>query len=408
MTRVVQSLCDERPFSLTCRDEKMEPIYLDNLATTPVDPRVVAAMLPYFTEKFGNASSKGHPFGWKAAEAVEQARVQVASLIGARLPREIIFTSGATEANNLAIKGVAQFHRDRGNHIVTCAIEHRAVLDCCRGLEESGFRVTYLPVDEWGSVDIDQLMAALTPETVLISVMAANNEIGTVQPLAQIGEIAKERGILWHCDGAQAVGKISFDVEELGVDLLSISGHKIYGPKGGGALYVRSRRPRVRLRAQIEGGGQERGLRSGTLNVPGIVGLGRASELCLEEMEEEGLRLGGMRDRLLLGLSQRLEGVYCNGDAAERLPGCLNVSFTGVDGAALLTAFRDIALSAGSACSSGESGPSHVLRAIGLGDDLAHASLRFGWGRFNGEEEVAYVIGRVVEEVERLRGIEAG
>lgn len=382
----------------------METIYLDNLATTPVDPRVVETMLPYFTEHYGNASSKSHPFGWKAAEAVEQARVQVAALIGARLPREIIFTSGATEANNLAIKGAVQFYRDKGNHIITCAIEHRAVLDCCRGLEEDGFRVTYLPVDGRGIVDIDQLVAALAPETVLISIMAANNEIGTVQPLARIGAIAKERGILWHCDGAQAVGKIPFDVEELGVDLLSISGHKVYGPKGEGALYVRSRRPRVRLRAQIEGGGQERGLRSGTLNVPGIVGLGRACELCQEEMEEEGGRLGGMRDRLLLGLAQRLDGIYCNGDAPERLPGCLNVSFTGVDGASLLTAFRDIAVSAGSACSSGESGPSHVLRAIGLGDDLAHASLRFGWGRFNREEEVAYVVERVVEEVERLRG----
>jgi cysteine desulfurase len=382
----------------------METIYLDNLATTSVDPRVVETMLPYFTEHYGNASSKSHPFGWKAAEGVEQARIQVAALIGARLPREIIFTSGATEANNLAIKGAVQFYRDKGNHIITCAIEHRAVLDCCRGLEEDGFRVTYLPVDGRGIVAIDQLVAALTPETILISIMAANNEIGTVQPLARIGEIAKERGVLWHCDGAQAVGKIPFDVEELGVDLLSISGHKVYGPKGEGALYVRSRRPRVRLRAQIEGGGQERGLRSGTLNVPGIVGLGRACELCQEEMEEEGRRLRGMRDRLLLGLSQRLDGVYCNGDAPERLPGCLNVSFTGVDGASLLTAFRDIALSAGSACSSGESGPSHVLRATGLGDALAHASLRFGWGRFNREEEVAYVIGRVVEEVERLRG----
>jgi len=365
-------------------------------------------MLPYFTEHYGNASSKSHPFGWKAVEAVEQARVQVAALIGARLPREIVFTSGATEANNLAIKGAAQFYRDKGNHIVTCAIEHRAVLDCCRGLEEDGFRVTYLPVDERGSVDIDQLLAVLTPETILISIMAANNEIGTVQPLVRIGEIAKERGLLWHCDGAQGVGKIPLDVEELGVDLLSISGHKIYGPKGGGALYVRSRRPRVRLRAQIEGGGQERGLRSGTLNVPGIVGLGRACELCMEEMQEEGQRLGGMREQLLLGLAQRLKGIYCNGDAPERLPGCLNVSFTGVDGGALLTAFRDIALSSGSACSSGESGPSHVLKAIGLGDDLAHASLRFGWGRFNVEEEVAYVVGRIVEEVERLRGIGAG
>jgi len=386
----------------------MKTIYMDNLATTPVDPRVVDAMLPYFTEHFGNPSSKSHPFGWKAAEAIEQARLQVAALIGARAPREIIFTSGATEANNLAIKGVVQFHRGRGNHIVTCAIEHRAVLDCCQELEKEGFRVTYVPVNREGVIAMDQLVAALEPETVLISVMAANNEIGTVQPLARIGALAKERDILWHCDGAQAVGKISLDVEELGVDLLSISSHKIYGPKGAGALYVRSRKPRVRLQAQIDGGGQERGLRSGTLNVPGIVGMGRACELCLEEMDQEGQRLGKMRDRLYEGLADRLEGVSCNGRVDGGLPGCLNVSFADVDGGALLTAFRDIAISAGSACSSGDKGPSHVLEGIGLEDDLAYASLRFGFGRFNREEEVAYVVERVIGEVERLRGMWMG
>ena len=381
----------------------MTSVYLDNLATTPVDPRVVEALLPYFTVFFGNASSRTHPFGWKAAEAVEESREQVAALIGARTPREIVFTSGATEANNLAIKGGVDQQRERGDHIVTCAIEHKAVLDCCQSLERSGFRVTYLPVDGDGRIDVARLREALSERTVLISLMAANNEIGTLQPLAEIGAIAKERGILWHCDAAQAVGKVPLAVEEMGVDLLSISGHKIYAPKGVGALYVRSRRPRVRLRAQIEGGGQERGIRSGTLNVPGIVGLGVACRLCLEEMEEEGTRLRGLRDRLQQQLQARLDGIRFNGHPQERLPGCLNSSFHGVDGSQLVTAFRDVALSAGSACASGEGAPSHVLEAIGLPATLAHASLRFGIGRFNTAAEIDYVVERVVAEVNRLR-----
>ena len=360
-------------------------------------------MLPYFTVFFGNASSRTHPFGWKAAEAVEESREQVAALIGARTPREIVFTSGATEANNLAIKGGVDQQRERGDHIVTCAIEHKAVLDCCQSLERSGFRVTYLPVDGDGRIDVARLREALSERTVLISLMAANNEIGTLQPLAEIGAIAKERGILWHCDAAQAVGKVPLAVEEMGVDLLSISGHKIYAPKGVGALYVRSRRPRVRLRAQIEGGGQERGIRSGTLNVPGIVGLGVACRLCLEEMEEEGTRLRGLRDRLQQQLQARLDGIRFNGHPQERLPGCLNSSFHGVDGSQLVTAFRDVALSAGSACASGEGAPSHVLEAIGLPATLAHASLRFGIGRFNTAAEIDYVVERVVAGVNRLR-----
>lgn len=379
------------------------PIYMDNLATTPVDPRVIEAMLPYLTDHFGNAASKTHAFGWKAAEAVERGRAQVASLIGARSSREIIFTSGATEANNLAIKGVAEF-QDKGKHLVTCVTEHKSVLDCCRGLEERGYQVTYLPVDEWGHIDVEQLRAALRPETILISIMAANNEIGTIQPLQEIGALAKERGILWHCDAAQAVGKIDLDVEELGVDLLSISGHKIYAAKGTGALYVRSRRPRVRLQAQIEGGGQERGLRSGTLNVPGIVGLGNACELCREGKEERE-RVTGLRDRLEEEIASRLDGTRLNGHSCARLPGCLNMSFSGVDGAELLMAFRDVALSSGAACSSGDSAPSHVLKAIGVPDELARASLRFGLGRFNNCEEVNYVVERVVGEVKGLRGL---
>jgi len=377
------------------------PVYLDNLSTTRVDPRVIDVMLPYFTGDFGNAASRTHAFGWKAAEAVDQARIQVAALIRARSSREIVFTSGATEANNLAIKGVAEFYRDRGNHLITGATEHKSVLDCCRVLERRGFEVTYLPVDAHGRIDVEQLRRAITEKTVLISVMAANNEIGTIPPLGEIGAVAKEQGILWHCDAAQAVGKIPLDVEALGADLLSVSAHKIYGPKGAGALYVRARRPRVRLQAQIEGGGQERNLRSGTLNVPGIVGLGQACALCQQEMEAEGGRLGDLRERLHTGLVRSLDGVRLNGHPQERLPGCLHVSFAGVDGAALLAALRDVALSSGSACTSGTDAPSHVLKAIGLTDEMAQSSLRFGLGRFNTSEEIDYVIERVVEEVKR-------
>jgi len=377
------------------------PIYLDNLATTPVDPRVVEAMLPYFTEHFGNAASKTHGFGWKAAEAVDQSRSQVAALLGAASPQEIIFTSGGTEANNLALKGVAGYYRSKGTHIVTCATEHKAVLDSCKTLEAQGYQVTYLPVDGCGRVDIDQLRAAVSDQTILISVMAANNEIGTIQPLEEIGSFAKEHGVLWHCDAVQAVGKIPLNVQELGVDLLSLSAHKIYGPKGAGALYVRSRRPRVRLQAQMDGGGHERGLRSGTLNVPGVVGLGKACELCQHKMEDEGQRLASLCQQLYKGLGQQLADVHLNGHQQERLPGALNLSFLGVNGAELLLALREIALSAGSACSSsGE--PSHVLKAIGLEDDLVFASLRFGLGRFNTAAEIDYVIGRVVEEAKGL------
>ena len=383
------------------------PVYCDNLATTPVDPRVLECMLPYFTEHFGNAASKTHAFGWRAQEAVERAQAQVAALLGART-REIVFTSGATESNNLAIKGAVGFYREKGNHVVTCATEHKAVLDCCRSLETRGCEVTYLPVDGCGVVDLDALNDAIGERTVLISLMAANNEIGTLQPLEQIGALAKERGVFWHCDAAQAVGKIALDVDELGVDLLSLSGHKLYGPKGVGALYVRSRRPRVRLEAQLEGGGHERGLRSGTLDVPGIVGLGRACELCSEEGGDEGGRLVELRRRLYRGIAARVHDMQLNGHPERRLPGCLHLSFEGLDGADLLLALQDVALSSGSACTSADDEPSHVLNAIGLDETRASASLRFGLGRFNTDEEIDYVADRVAAEVGRLRAMYGG
>lgn len=377
------------------------PVYMDNMATTPVDPRVLADMLPYFDTHFGNASSKTHAFGLAAADAVEKAREEIAGLIGARA-QEIVFTAGATEANNLAIKGAVQMVPP-GAHIVTCATEHKAVLECCHTLEKQGVEVTYLPVDRSGQIDLDQLAAAIAPRTVLISLMAANNEIGVLQPLEAIGRLARERGVLWHCDAAQAVGKVPLDVEALGIDLLSVSGHKLYAPKGVGFLYVRSRKPRVRLQAQVEGGGQERGLRGGTLNVPGIVGLGRACQLGREEMTEEAARLVQMRRRLCAGLEAALGPLVVNGHAEERLPGNLNVSFPGVEGTELLLGLREIALSSGAACSSRTSAPSHVLRAIGASDDLARASLRFGLGRFNTMAEVEFAIDRTVAQVERLR-----
>ena len=385
------------------------PVYMDNMATTPVDPRVLADMLPYFGTHFGNAASKTHAFGLAAADAVEKAREEVAGLIGARA-QEIVFTAGATEANNLAIKGAVQMVPP-GAHVVTCAIEHKAVLECCHTLEQQGVEVTYLPVDRSGQIDLDQLVAAITPRTALISLMAANNEIGVLQPLAAIGRLARERGVLWHCDAAQAVGKVPLDVEALGIDLLSASGHKLYAPKGVGFLYVRSRKPsaelgpkpRVRLQAQVEGGGQERGLRGGTLNVPGIVGLGRACQLGREEMSVEVARLVQMRQRLCAGLEAALGPLVVNGHAEERLPGNLNVSFPGVDGTELLLGLREIALSSGAACSSRTDAPSHVLRAIGASDDLARASLRFGLGRFNTMAEVEFAIDRTVAQVERLR-----
>ena len=376
------------------------PIYMDNMATTPVDPRVLEAILPYFGPHFGNASSKTHAFGLTAADAVERARDEVAQLIGAR-SREIIFTAGATEANNLALKGVVEM-AGPGAHIITSSIEHKAVLDCCRTLEGRGVEVTYLPVAPCGQIDLEQLAAAITEQTVLISLMAANNEIGVLQPLVEIGRLAKQRGVLWHCDAAQAVGKVPLDVEALGIDLLSVSGHKIYAPKGVGFLYVRSRNPRVRLKAQIEGGGQEGGLRAGTLNVPGIVGLGCACQLSQEQMTAEAVRLLEMRQRLFKGLETRLGPLAINGHAEFRLPGNLNLSFPGVDGTELLLGLREVALSSGAACSSKEEASSHVLRAIGLSDDLARASLRFGLGRFNTMDEVEFVVDRVAAAVERL------
>ncbi len=388
------------------------PIYMDNQATTAVDPRVLEAMLPYFTEKFGNAASRNHEFGWKAEEAVETARGQIARLIHAT-PREIIFTSGATESNNLAIKGVAEAYRAKGNHIVTQATEHKAVLDTCKHLEKSGLpaealakagcEVTYLPVGKDGLVDLGDLRRAITPKTILISIMHANNEIGVIQPIEEIGKIAKQHGILFHVDAAQSVGKIPVDVQKDGIDLLSISAHKIYGPKGVGALYVRRKDPRVELAAMIDGGGHERGLRSGTLNVPGIVGLGKACELCQKEMAEEGERLRRLRDKLKDSILTRLDNTYINGSMVHRLAGNLNVSFAGVEGDALLMGINDVAVSSGSACTSATLEPSYVLRALGVSEDLAHSSIRFGLGRFNTEEEVDYVADRVVETVKRLR-----
>lgn len=381
------------------------PIYLDNHATTPVDPRVLAAMLPYFTEQFGNASSKNHPFGWEAEAAVDSAREQVAKLIGAGSAREIVFTSGATESDNLAIKGVAQAYRERGNHIVTCATEHKAVLDSCKALEKQGFKVTYLRVQTNGLLDLQRLEESLTDETILVSIMAANNEIGTIQPVEEIGRLTRKKGVLFHTDATQAVGKIPINVDKMAIDLLSLTAHKIYGPKGVGALYVRGEKPRVKVMPMLDGGGHERGMRSGTLNVPGIVGLGIACELGQKEMGGEAERLMGLRERLRTGLVQQLEDVYINGDPGRRLPGNLNMSFAYIDGESLMMGLKEIAVSTGSACTSASLEPSHVLKALGLDDSLAHASIRFGVGRFNSAEEIEYTIGRVAEEVHRLRKI---
>jgi cysteine desulfurase len=380
------------------------PIYMDNHATTPVDPRVVEAMLPYFTEKFGNAASRNHSFGWVAEEAVENARAQIARLINAA-PKEIIFTSGATESLNLAIKGAAETYREKGNHIIAQVTEHRAVLDTCKRLEKQGCDVTYLPVAKDGLIDLDDLRRAITPRTILIAVMYANNEIGVLQPVEEIGKIAKEKGILFLTDAVQAVGKIHVDVQKDHVDLLALTAHKLYGPKGCGALYVRRRDPRVQLSAMIDGGGHERGLRSGTLNVPGIVGFGKAAELCHQEMAEESKRLGGLRDRLKDGIFAGLADIQINGGMAHRLPHNLNVSFAHVEGEALLMGINDVAVSSGSACTSAKVEPSYVLRALGVDEELAHSSIRFGLGRFNTAEEVDYVVGRVVEVVSRLRDL---
>jgi cysteine desulfurase len=384
------------------------PIYLDNHATTPVDPRVLDAMLPYFTKSFGNAASKSHSFGWEADAAVDSAREQVAKLIGALSPGEIVFTSGATESDNLAIKGVADAYRHRGDHIVTCVTEHKAVLDSCKSLEKHGFRITYLPVTRDGFVEVQRLEDALTEKTILISIMAANNEIGTIQPIKEIGRLAKEKGILFHSDATQAVGKIPINVNELGLDLLSLTAHKMYGPKGVGALYVRSNKPRVKITPLIDGGGHERGMRSGTLNVAGIVGLGKACELSRLEMGPEGERVTALRERLKGALLGQLEHVFVNGDAVRRLPGNLNTSFAYVEGESLMMALKEIAVSTGSACTSASLEPSYVLKAIGLEDAMAHASIRFGIGRFNTEQEIDYTVERVVREVSRLREISPG
>jgi cysteine desulfurase len=378
------------------------PIYMDNQATTPVDSRVLEAMLPYFSEKFGNAASRNHSFGWEGERAVDKARKQIADLIGAN-PKEIIFTSGATESNNLAIRGVVEMYAEKGNHIITVATEHKAVLDTCKRAEKRGCRVTYLPVRSDGIIDLDELRHVITDETVLISVMWANNEMGVIQPIREIGRIAKERSVLFHTDATQAVGKVPVHVLQDNVDLMSLSAHKMYGPKGVGSLYVRRKNPRVQVTAQMDGGGHERGMRSGTLNVPGIVGFGAACGICQEEMEAESARLRSLRDKLKEKLEAGLDEVHVNGSMERRLPNNLNMSFAYVEGESLLMGINDVAVSSGSACTSATLEPSYVLKALGVGEDLAHTSIRFGLGRFNTEEEVDYVAERVIEVVKRLR-----
>ena len=380
------------------------PIYLDYQATTPMDERVLAAMLPFFREKFGNAASRNHAYGWEAEKAVEEGRARIAELIHAE-PKEIVFTSGATESDNLAIKGVAEMYADQGRHVITAATEHKAVLDTCKHLEQKGCEVTVLPVDRTGLVDVDLLAKTIRKETVLVTLMAANNEVGTIHPVEAIGRLCKERGVLFHTDATQGVGKISLDVEKMGIDLLSLSGHKIYGPKGVGALYVRRRGPRVRLMPQIDGGGHERGMRSGTLNVPSIVGLGKACQLCGEEMTSETQRLTAMRERFWKKLTSELDEIFLNGHPTQRLAGNLNVSFAYVEGEGLMMGIKDVAVSSGSACTSASLEPSYVLRALGVGDELAHSSIRFGIGRFNTEEEIDFVVDLVVREVNRLRAM---
>jgi cysteine desulfurase len=377
---------------------------MDNAATTQVDPRVVDAMLPYFTEKFGNAASRSHAFGWAGEEAVEDAREQVAQLIGASSDKEVVFTSGATESNNLAIKGVAHFYKDKGNHIITCATEHKAVLDTCKRLEKDGFEITYLKPDPQGRVSADDVRQAITDKTLLVSLMLANNEIGTVHPIAEIGQVTREKGVLLHCDAVQGVAKVDFDVNKMNVDLASISGHKMYGPKGVGALYVRRSKPRVRIVAELDGGGHERGMRSGTLNVPSIVGFGKAAELAQREWRADAVRVRALRERLRQKLFSALEFVHLNGsDDPYRVPGNLNISFSFVEGEAMMMAIKDVAVSSGSACTSASLEPSYVLRALGVEEELAHSSIRFGLGKFNTEEEIDYVADLVIRNVERLR-----
>ena len=378
------------------------PIYMDHHATTPVDPRVLEAMLPYFAEKFGNAASRNHAFGWAAEEAVETARQRIAALIGAT-PKEIIFTSGATESDNLMIKGIAEMYREKGRHVITQVTEHKAVLDTCKRLEKQGYEVTYLPVQSDGCVNPDEVRAAIRPTTILITVMYANNEIGTIQPIREIGCIAKDHGVFFAVDGVQAAGKIPVDVQRDNIDLLALSAHKMYGPKGVGALYVRRGNPRVQLSPMVEGGGHERGMRSGTLNIPGIVGLGKACEVARQEMETESKRLLALRERLRQGLQDRLDGVTVNGSLERRLPGNLNVSFANTDGESLLMGLNDIAVSSGSACSTATLEASYVLKALGVGNDLAHTAIRFGLGRFNTEEEVDYAVEKTVQVVTKLR-----
>jgi cysteine desulfurase len=378
------------------------PIYLDNHATTQMDPRVLEAMIPYFTEKFGNSASRNHSFGWESELAVENARKQIASLINAN-PKEIIFTSGATESNNLAIKGVAEMYAERGNHIITAATEHKAVLDTCKHLEKRGARVTYLPLQQNGLIDLDMLCDSFTDKTILVTIMYANNEIGVIQHIAEIGKMCKDRGVLFHTDAVQAVGKVPVDVIRDNIDILSLTAHKLYGPKGVGALYVRRRNPRVQITAQIDGGGHERGMRSGTLNVPGIVGLGEACAIAQREMAEESKRLRYLRDKLKNKLESELDEVYINGTMESRLPHNLNISFAYVEGESLLMGINDIAVSSGSACTSATLEPSYVLKALGAGDDIAHSSIRFGIGRFNTEEEVDYAADRVIDVVRKLR-----
>ncbi len=377
------------------------PIYMDNHATTRVDPRVLEAMLPYFTEIYGNAASRSHSYGWEADKAVDAARDQVGALIGAS-GKEIVWTSGATESNNLAIKGAAEFYKDRGRHIVTSVIEHKAVLDTCKRLEREGFDVTYLPVATDGRVAPDTVRAAVTDKTVLVSIMLANNEIGTVNPINEIGDIVKARGALFHVDAVQGAGKIPFDVTAAKADLVSLSAHKMYGPKGVGALYVR-RKPRVRLTAQLDGGGHERGMRSGTLNVTGIVGFGKAAQIAIAEMPEESARVLHMRERLRKGIAARVTDTFVNGSLEHRLPGNLNISFAYVEGEAMLMALKDVAVSSGSACTSASLEPSYVLRALGVEEEMAHTSIRFGVGRFNTDEEIDYVIDLVARKVDKLR-----
>lgn len=378
------------------------PIYLDNNSTTRCDPRVVEAMLPYFTIEYGNAASRSHAYGWHAEAAVEDARGQIGSLIGAS-PKEIIFTSGATESNNLALKGVASMYKKKGNHIITQATEHKCVLDSAKRLEKEGCQVTYLPVDQYGRVSAEQVREAITDKTILVSIMFANNEIGTIQPIKDIGKVCKEKGVLFHTDAVQAVGKIHVHVEEMGIDLLSLTAHKLYGPKGCGALYVRKKDPRVRLDAQIDGGGHERGMRSGTLAVPLIVGFGTACQIATNEMAEESKRTFALRERLRKGIMDQLPETYLNGHPEARLPGNANISFAYVEGEGMMMGIKDVAVSSGSACTSASLEPSYVLRALGVGDELAHSSIRFGIGRFTTEEEIDFTIDLVVREVKRLR-----